>query len=59
MKLEEVKHVKYATTEDEVNEYLAKGYKIIRCYQTRVKTFETEQTYPLVMMGSTKLPKVE
>lgn len=59
MKLEEIKHIKYATTEAEVNESLEKGYKIVRFYQTRIKTFETEQTYPLVVMGSLAKPKVE
>jgi len=42
-----------------VNDSLARGYQIVRMYQTRIKTFETEQTYPLVVMGSTTKPKVE
>ena len=59
IKLDEIKHIKYATTEQEVNDNLLKGYQIVRMYQTRIKTFETEQTYPLVVMGSTTKPKVE
>ena len=42
MKLIDVKQVKHATTENEVNKALKQGYKILKMAQNRIKTPECE-----------------
>ena len=56
MKLSEIKEVKYAVTQNEVNQFLNEGYEILRIYSTKIKYPEIEEIKPLIMMAKQKIP---
>ena len=51
MKLEDIKKVKMATTEKDVNEALKEGYRIIKILSTKICTAQAEQIQATFIMG--------
>lgn len=51
MKIEEVNKIKQSYDESEVNEYLAKGYKIIKIFSTKVRSDEYDEVKPCYVLG--------
>lgn len=51
MKMEQINKIKQTVDEVEVNEYLAKGYKIIKIFSCKVKQCDVEEVKPCYVMG--------
>jgi len=51
MKLSEIKKVKHAYTEEQINRHLKQGYHIFKIAQTRLKTPEVEEVRIQYCMG--------
>tara|TARA_Y100000296_G_scaffold76833_1_gene97829 strand:- start:1485 stop:1655 length:171 start_codon:yes stop_codon:yes gene_type:complete len=51
MKLNEITSIRQTSTEKEVNEYLAKGYRIIKIFSTKVTTDSGEFVQPTYVLG--------
>jgi hypothetical protein len=52
MKLDEITKVKQTIDENEVNEYLAKGYRIIKILSSRISNqFGGEEIKPVYVLG--------
>lgn len=51
MKLEEVSKVKILTSEEEINNYLSKGYKIIKVFSSKIHTDQVEQILASFILG--------
>jgi|ETNvirnome_2_300_1030623.scaffolds.fasta_scaffold22028_2 hypothetical protein len=51
MKLNEIKNIVQTSTPIEVNEYLARGYEIIRIFSTKVTTDNGEFIQPTYVLG--------
>ena len=55
MKLDEITKVKQTSDEDEVNEYLGKGYKVLKILSSRVATESGgEEIKPVYVLGLAK-----
>ena len=54
MKINEIKAIKQTAQEGEVNEYLAKGYEIIKIFSTKIVTDQGEFIQPCYVMGLRK-----
>lgn len=51
MKLDEVTKIKQTTEECDVNEFLAKGYRIIKIFSTKVTSDGQEFVQPAYILG--------
>jgi len=51
MKLEGITKIKQTSTESEVNEYLAKGYRIFKVFSTKITTDQGEFVQPTYILG--------
>lgn len=51
MKLDEITKIKNLTNEDEVNEYLAKGYVIIKILSTKNSSDFGDEIKPTFILG--------
>lgn len=51
MKTEDIKRIEQTTSKDEANEYLAKGYKIVRIFSTKKKMGDSETIEPMYVLG--------
>jgi len=51
MKLESVTKIKQSYNEEEINELLAKGYRIIKIFSTKIQTQEIEEVKPCYILG--------
>ncbi len=51
MKIDEIRQVKQTVDADEANEYLAKGYRIIKIFSSKVTTEGSEQVMPMYVLG--------
>ena len=54
MKLDEVTQLKQTYDEVEVNELLAKGFKIIKIFSTKVKNEDFDEVKPCYILGLKK-----
>lgn len=54
MKLEEVTKIKETTDQNEVNEFLAKGYKILKIISSKTSTPLGEEIRPIYILGLKK-----
>lgn len=54
MKLDEVTQVKTLKVETEVNEYLSKGYRIIKILSTKTSTDFSDEIQPVFILGLVK-----
>ena len=54
MKLDEVTQVKTLKVETEVNEYLSKGYRIIKILSTKTSTDFSDEIQPVFILGLIK-----
>ena len=51
MKLDEITKIKNLTNEDEVNEHLAKGYKVIKILSTKNSSDFGDEIRPTFILG--------
>ncbi len=51
MKTDEITRIKTSKVEDEVNEYLAKGYRIIKILSTKTSTDFGDEIQPVFILG--------
>jgi len=51
MKLDEVNKIKNITEENEVNEYLAKGYRILKILSTKSSSEFSDEIKPTFILG--------
>ena len=51
MKIDEVTKIKNLTDEKEINEYLAKGYKIIKIFSMKCSNEFGEEVKPVFVLG--------
>lgn len=51
MKIDEVKKIKTLTEESEINEFLSRGYKIIKIFSTKRSTEMGETVEPTFILG--------
>lgn len=54
MRMEEITNVKQTKNVDEVNELLAKGYKIVKILSSKSSTGGGEEIIPIYILGLTK-----
>lgn len=54
MKLDEIGKIYQSTNTEEVNEYLGKGYLIIKIFSTKTSNNEVEQVLPMYVLGLVK-----
>lgn len=57
MKLDEITKIKQTTDEAEVNEYLSRGYKIVKIFSTKIKSSEDDreaEVKPSYVLGLSK-----
>jgi len=51
MKLDEITKIKETKNENEVNELLAKGYRIVKIFNSRSTTSDGEEIHPIYILG--------
>lgn len=51
MKLEEINKIKQTYDAREVNELLARGYRIIKIFSTKQKTEDSDEVKPCYILG--------
>jgi len=51
MKLEEINSLKQVYEENEVNELLAKGYRLIKIFSTKAKKEDSDEVKPCYVLG--------
>lgn len=54
MKTDEITKIKQTSNQEEVNEYLAKGYKIIKIFSTKTTVDSVEVVEPTYILGLKK-----
>jgi hypothetical protein len=54
VKIEDISEIKQSAEPTQVNKWLKEGYKILRIFNSRVKTMETETTAPMYVLGKTE-----
>lgn len=55
MKIEDVTNIKNLTDEKEINEYLAKGYKLIKILSMKTSSeFGSDEVKPIFILGLSK-----
>lgn len=54
MKIDDVTKIKNLTDEKEINEYLAKGYKIIKIFSMKISNEFGEEVKPVFVLGLAK-----
>jgi len=51
MKLDEINKIKIIESDEEVNEHLAKGYRIVKIYSVKETTENGEVVKPMFILG--------
>ena len=51
MKLDEINKVKQTFDENVVNEYLAKGYRLVKVFSSKIKNEEMDEVRPCYVLG--------
>lgn len=51
MKLEDIRKIKQTTDEGIVNEYLAKGYRLMKIISAKVAIGQVEEIKPMYVLG--------
>ena len=54
MKIEEISKVFQSTNPEDINDYLSKGYSIIKIFSTKVTSDNCEQICPTYILGLKK-----
>jgi hypothetical protein len=54
IKLEDVSQIKIVYEETQVNEYLSKGYKILKIISSKIMRGEREEVLPCFVLGMIK-----
>ena len=54
MSLENVKQIKETTLETEVNEYLSKGYTLLKILSSKIQRPDCEEVRPIYILGLIK-----
>jgi len=54
MKLDEINKIEQTHNKDEVNELLAKGYKIVKIFSTKIKNDDFDEIKPCYILGLKK-----
>jgi len=59
MKLDEITNIKNLTEENEVNEFLAKGYKIVKILSTKNSSEMGDEIRPTFILGLVKKEEIK
>lgn len=53
MKIDEITKIEQSFEKEQVNELLAKGYRIIKIFSSKIRTEEIEEIKPIFILGLT------